>query len=63
MKKLSIIIIALMLMTHGFAQEIHLDGVTPTTNTKQIPQQIVIVHLSMFMVGLVCWIGFQVLSL
>ena len=33
MKKLSIIIIALMLMTQGFAQEIHLDGVTPTTNT------------------------------
>ena len=22
-----------MLMTQGFAQEIHLDGVTPTTNT------------------------------
>lgn len=33
MKKLSILIMALMLMTHGFAQEEQLDSVATTTNT------------------------------
>ena len=33
MKKLSIVIITLMLMTQGFAQEKHLDSIATTTNT------------------------------